>query len=129
MLELHLALAFLDVVQGRREHQGGTGHVQVQAKGNLLGARDIDGAALWGKGRGLGGNESPAASARHEAIGVGARLGDGLFGDVVRELSLLFRTSREFVKFGLSALAHAAERLELTSLSRCRRWVRRVPSC
>ncbi|MBN4742925.1 hypothetical protein H4F41_25230, partial [Escherichia coli] len=36
-------------------------------------------------------------------------LGKGLLGDVVYQLGLLFEMGEELVKFGLHALAHAAE--------------------
>lgn len=64
---------------------------------------------------------------RHEAAGVSARdepivergdgrrgqfgacLGEGLFGQVMHELGLLFEVGEEFAKFGLDTLAHSAE--------------------
>ena len=102
----------------------------VEAKGDLVGAggaRDMAGAAPETQGRRVGGDETAAAPAGHEAVGVGTRdepvverrdgrhgqfgagLGEGLFGDVVYELSLLLQMGEEFVEFGLNALAHAAE--------------------
>lgn len=93
----------------------------------MLAARDVAGAARETQGRGVGGDQSPAVPARHEAIGVGALddpvverrngrrgqlragLGEGLFGDVVHELSLFLKVGEEFVELGLDTLAHAAE--------------------
>ena len=73
MLEQHLALALVDAVQRGGQHHLGAG--QVKAKGDLIGtgsARDMAGAAPETQGRRVGGDEPPAAPARHEAVDVGA---------------------------------------------------------
>jgi hypothetical protein len=93
----------------------------------VLAARDVTGAAPETQGRGVGGDQSPAAPSWNETIGVGALdepvverrngrrgqlgagFGEGLFGDMMHKLGLLLEVGEEFAELSLDALAHTAE--------------------
>ena len=79
------------------------------------------------EGRGIGGDESQSVPACDVTVGLGpvdepviqrwdggrcqfdAGLGEGLFGDLPRQLNLLLQVRKELIQFGLNALAQAGK--------------------
>jgi len=120
--------AFVDVVQGGGEHQ--VRPRQEQAEQDLIGQRgalDMTGPQTETHCRGVGGDQSQPAPARHKLVRLGARdepiveagngvqgqlgacLGERLFGYLVDQLGLLAKMGEEGVQFGLDAHPHARQ--------------------
>lgn len=129
VLEQHLAfIALAQAVERSGEHE--ISARQGQTEEDLIGQRgtfDVAGAQAKTHAGCVGGNQSQAMPARHEAMVLGAfdepviefrerrtrqlRAGlcEGLRRDVPQELGLLLQMTEERVKLGLNAHAHAAE--------------------
>ena len=130
LLKDHLPFAFTGAVKGRRQHE--IGARQAQAEENLVrapGARLMAGSEPQAEGRGIGSEQSQSVPSPDVTAGVGladepvvegrdrgscqfdAGLGEGLLGDLPRQLSLVLQVRKELVQLGLNNLAQWRPRM------------------
>jgi hypothetical protein len=115
LLKEHLPFAFTWAVKGRRQHE--------------IGARLMAGSEPQADGRGIGSEQSQSVPSPDVTAGVGladepvvegrdrgscqfdAGLGEGLLGDLPRQLSLVLQVRKELVQLGLNNLAQWRPRM------------------